>query len=91
MAFTKEDAVRRARADLAARLGVGEDAIEEDSVEDAEFPDASFGAGAPGELSAQMITTGWRIRLRARGERYEYRANRNRMRLVNFRGHNYQV
>ena len=91
MAMTKEDAVRRAREDLAARLGVGEDAIEEDSVEDADFPDASFGAGAPGELSAQMITPGWRIRLRARGERYEYRANRNRMRLVNFRGQNHQV
>jgi hypothetical protein len=42
-------------------------------------------------MSAQMITPGWRIRLRARGERYEYRANRNRLRLVNFRGANYQV
>jgi hypothetical protein len=89
--MTKEDAVRRARGDLAARLGVGEDAIEEDSVEDAEFPDASFGAATPNELSAQMITPGWRIRLRARGEKFEYRANRNRMRLVNFRGQNYQV
>jgi hypothetical protein len=91
MAMTKEDATKRAKADLAARLGVREDEIEEDSVEDAEFPDASFGAGSPGEMSAQMITPGWRIRLRARGERYEYRANRNRLRLVNFRGANYQV
>ncbi len=91
MAMTKEDAVRRAKDDLAARLGVGNDAVEEDSVEDAEFPDASFGASAPDELSAQMITPGWRIRLRARGEKFEYRANRNRMRLVNFRGQNYQV
>lgn len=91
MAMTKEDAVERARADLAARLGVERDAVEEDSVEDAEFPDASFGAGKAGEMSAQMITPGWRIRLRAEGERFEYRANRNRMRLVNFRGQNYQV
>jgi hypothetical protein len=89
--MTKEDATKRAKADLAARLGVREDEIEEDSVEDAEFPDASFGAGSAGEMSAQMITPGWRIRLRAQGERYEYRANRNRMRLVNFRGANYQV
>jgi hypothetical protein len=89
--MTKEDAVDRAKADLAARLGVEADAIEEDSVEDADFPDASFGAGTPNELSAQMITPGWRIRLRARGEKFEYRANRNRMRLVNFRGANYQV
>lgn len=91
MAMTKEDAVRRAREDLAARLGVSDDEIEEDSVEDADFPDASFGAGAVGEMSAQMITPGWRIRLRWRGERAEYRANRNRMRLFNFRGANHQV
>ena len=91
MAMTREDAVRRARVDLAARLGIAEDEIKEDSVEDAEFPDASFGAGAAGELSAQMITPGWRIRLKARGEVYEYRANRNRLRLFNFKGANYSV
>jgi hypothetical protein len=89
--MTKEDAVGRAKEDLAARLGVPADEIEEDSVEDADFPDASFGAGAPGEMSAQMITPGWCIRLRARGERAEYRANRNRLRLFNFRGENFQV
>jgi len=91
MSMTKEDAVRRAKEDLAARTGVPADAIEEDSVEDADFPDASFGAGSPGEMSAQMITPGWRIRLRAGGERAEYRANRNRLRLFNFRGENFQV
>jgi hypothetical protein len=89
--MSKEDAVRRARIDLAGRLGVAEDEIKEDSVEDAEFSDASFGAGAAGELSAQMITPGWRIRLKARGEVYEYRANRNRLRLFNFKGANYSV
>ena len=91
MAMSKEDAVSRARHDLAGRLGVAEDEIKEDSVEDAEFSDASFGAGSPGEMSAQMITPGWRIRLSACGESVEYRANRNRMRLVNFRGANHQV
>ena len=91
MAMTREEAVRRARADLAARLGVQEDEVTEDSVEDADFPDAAFGAGSPGEMSAQMITPGWRIRLSAKGERAEYRANRNRMRLYNFRGENHQV
>ena len=91
MAMSKEDAVRRARIDLAGRLGVAEDEIKEDSVEDAEFSDASFGAGTPDEISAQMITPGWRIRLDARGEVYEYRANRNRLRLFNFKGANYSV
>ena len=91
MAMSREDAVSRARVDLAARLGVKEDEIKEDSVAEAEFSDASFGAGAAGELSAQMITPGWRIRLRARGEVYEYRGNRNRLRLFNFKGANYSV
>jgi hypothetical protein len=91
MAMSREDAVSRARIDLAARLGVREDEIKEDSVEDADFPDASFGAGAAGEMSAQMITPGWRIRLRAGGDTYEYRANRNRMRLFNFKGANHSV
>ena len=91
MSMTKEDAVRRAKDDLAARLGVAAGEVEEESVEDAEFPDASFGAGSPGEMSAQMITPGWRIRLRGGGERAEYRANRNRLRLFNFRGENFQI
>ena len=91
MAMSKEDAVQRARIDLAGRLGVAEDEIKEDTVEDAEFSDASFGAGTAGEMSAQMITPGWRIRLKARGEVYEYRANRNRLRLFNFKGANYSV
>ena len=91
MAMNREDAVKRARVDLAGRLGVAEDEIKEGSVEDADFPDASFGAGAPGEMSAQMITPGWRIRLRAGGQVYEYRANRNRIRLFNFKGANYSV
>ena len=91
MAMSREDAVRRARTDLAGRLGVTEDEIKEGSVEDAEFPDAAFGAGTAGEMSAQMITPGWRIRLSARGGVYEYRANRNRLRLFNFKGANYSV
>lgn len=91
MAMSREDAVSRARIDLAQRLGVREDEIKKDSVEDADFPDASFGAGTAGEMSAQMITPGWRIRLRANGQVYEYRANRNRLRLFNFKGANYSV
>ena len=91
MAMSKDDAVSRARVDLAARLGIAEAEIKEDSIADAEFSDASFGAGAAGEMSAQMITPGWRIRLRARGDVYEYRGNRNRLRLFNFKGANYSV
>ena len=91
MAFTREEAVARARADLAERLGLKESEIAEQAVEDADFPDANFGASGPDEMSAQMITPGWRIRLGAQGQAYEYRANRNRLRLFNFKGANYRV
>ena len=91
MAMSREDAVKKARIDLAHRLGVTEDEIKEDSVEDAEFSDASFGAGTADEMSAQMITPGWRIRLKADGRTYEYRGNRNRLRLFNFKGANHSV
>ena len=91
MALTRAEAAARARADLAERLGVEEREVVEESVEDAEFPDANFGANAAGEVSAQMITPGWRIRLKANGQVYEYRANRNRLRLFNFKGAHHRV
>jgi len=91
MALSKEDAVEQARSDLAKRLGIAEDEIKEDSVEKAEFPDMALGAGVDGEMSGQMITPGWRIRLRAQGGTHEYRANRNQIRLCNFKGANYRL
>ena len=91
MAFTKEDAVERARRDLAARLSVNEDEIKEVSVEGADFPDMALGAAAGGELSGQMITSGWRIRLTADGKSFEYRANPNQIRLFNYKGANYKI
>lgn len=91
MALTKEDAVKQARADLARRLGVTEDEVKEESVEAADFPDAALGAPVADEMSAQMITPGWHIRLRAKGTSYEYRASRAGLRLSNFKGENYRV
>lgn len=91
MAYNKEDAVERARADLAARLGVAENEIVEASVEDADFPDMALGAHVRGEMSGMMITPGWRIRLSAAGKTYEYRANRNQLRLYKFKGANYRL
>ncbi|HEX8070074.1 MAG TPA: hypothetical protein VF546_09000 [Pyrinomonadaceae bacterium] len=91
MAFTRDEAAARAAADLAERLGVARDEIAAESIEDVEFPDANFGANAAGEVSAQMLTPGWRIRLRAGNQTYEYRANRNRLRLFNYQGANHRV
>lgn len=91
MAITKEEAVQRARADLASRLSVSENEIKENSVDDADFPDQALGAPIDDEMSGQMISSGWRILLQARGSAYEYRADRRQIRLFNFNGANYQL
>jgi hypothetical protein len=91
MTVTKEEAIERARKDLAERLGVGAGEIKGATVEDADFPDLALGAAANGEMSGQMITAGWRIRLTANGESFEYRANQHQVRLSNFKGANYKV
>ena len=91
MAYSKEDAVKRARADLARRLGVAEEKIKEDSIESADFPDMALGAPLKDEMSGMMISSGWRIRLSAEGKSYEYRADRNQVRLYNFKGANYRL
>ena len=91
MAASKEDAVQRARKDLARRLGVAEDEIAEEAVEQADFPDMALGAPVKGEMSGQMITSGWRIRLRAGGNSHEYRASRDQLRLYNFKGANHRI
>ena len=91
MAFTKEEAVERARQDLAARIAVNQNDIKAAAIEDADFPDMALGAAATGEMSGQMITPGWRIRLQANGNSFEYRANKQQVRLFNFSGENYRL
>lgn len=90
MSLSKEDAVEKARKDLAQRLNIDAGAIRE-SVEDADFPDMALGAAEDDEMSGQMITSGWRIRLDANGKNYEYRADKNQVRLFGFQGKNYRV
>ncbi len=91
MAYTKEEAVESARRDLAERLGVPEAEVGDDSVEEADFPNTALGAAVDDEMSGMMIASGWRIRLAARGRTYEYRADRNQLRLYDFKGANYKI
>jgi len=91
MPASKEEAVEKARKDLSKRLGVADNQITEQSVEDADFPDMALGAGGKGEMSGQMITAGWRIKLNASGQTYEYRANKGQVRLYNYKGQNYLI
>ena len=91
MAINKDEAVANARNDLAKRLKIDAADVKERSVEDADFPDMALGAGEKGEMSGQMITRGWRIKLEAQGQTYEYRADKNQVRLHNFKGKNYRI
>lgn len=91
MEFNQEQATDQARRDLAQRLGMSENEITVESVEQADFPDAALGAPIEDEMSAQVITPGWRIRLKANGTTYEYRAGARQLRLLNFNGENHKI
>jgi hypothetical protein len=81
----------KARSDLARRLGLDENEVGEGHIEQTDFPDAALGAPLEDEMSAQVITPGWRIHLKAGGDNYEYRATARQLRLVDFKGRNYRV
>lgn len=91
MSFTKESAVEHAKIDLTKRLKIRVSEISEHSVTDKEFPDMSLGCPVDGEMSAQMISYGWQIKLDANGKHYEYRADKYQLRLHNFHGANYVI
>jgi hypothetical protein len=91
MGFSEDSAKEAAKRDLAQRLGVDEGEIRETSVVKRDFPDMALGAPADGEMSAQMISTGWQINLAADGKNYEYRADKYQLRLHNFKGRNYVI
>jgi hypothetical protein len=91
MSFDKTSAVKRAKQDLAGRLNVAEDEIREVAVSEREFPDMALGAPASGEMSGQMISSGWQITLGAGGKNYDYRADKYQLRLHDFKGTNYLV
>ena len=92
MGLTRDEATAAAKKDLAARLGVDEGQVKEVSVTDKDFPDMSLGAATDGEMSAQMISSGWQIELGVNnGRTYEYRADKYQLRLVDFDGRNYVI
>ena len=91
MSFTKESAVGRAKSDLAKRLKIGVGDVKEKGVLEKDFPDMSLGAAVKGEMSAQMISSGWQIKLGVNGKNYEYRADKHQIRLLGFNGANYVI
>ena len=51
----------------------------------------ALGAAEDDEMSGMMMTRGWRIKLEAQGQTYEYRADKNQLRAFNFKGKNYRI
>ena len=91
MKFSQESAVQKAKEDLAQRLGIAPGEIEEVSVSETDFPDMSLGAPVADEMSAQMISTGWKINLNANGKDYEYRGDKYQLRLRGYNGANHKI
>ena len=91
MSFTKDSAVEKAKRDLAKRLNASESEIKIASVSEKDFPDMSLGTPVDDEMSAQMISSGWQIKLETGGKNYEYRADKYQLRLRNFNGRNHVI
>lgn len=90
--MNKEEAIERARRDLAQRLGVAESEITTVSTTSATFPDAALGAYLEDEMAADMLTEGGRIILSGPdGKPVEYRGSEKQLRLFNFRGENFKL
>jgi hypothetical protein len=91
MKFDRDSAAAAAKRDLARRLGVTEGDVSVKNVSEKDFPDMSLGAPESGEMSAQMISTGWQFDLEAGGRDYEYRADKYQLRLKGYEGKNHLV
>ena len=91
MDFTKDTAADRAKHDLDNRLGIPETDIKIQNVSEKDFPDMALGVPENGEMSGQMISSGWQIVLDAGGKDYEYRADKYQLRLRDFKGKNYVI
>lgn len=93
MALTREQAIEKAVADLSKRRNVAPGDITVLSQDDAQFPNGVLGAPLDGEISMMMITKGWRLVLQTKtdGERFEYRANPQQVRLFQYQGSNFRI
>jgi hypothetical protein len=91
MSFTQQSATEKAKNDLAKRLKIKVSQVELSTASDVEFPNGSLGSPVSGEMSMQMISSGWKIILQANSSSFEYRADKYQLRLHSFKGKNYLV
>jgi hypothetical protein len=67
--------VEQAQQDLSDRFGIALDSSTVLAVEAVEWPDSSLGCPQPGMMYLTVVTPGYRIKLEAGGEIYEYHAD----------------
>lgn len=70
-----EPAAAKARADLAAKLGVAEGKVVIMLVENKSWSDGCLGLGGPAESCLAAIVEGFRVELVAEGKTYVYRTD----------------
>ncbi len=75
----RDGMVRQALEDLKARLEVTDEEVVVEAVEETTWPDTSLGCPEEGMMYAQVLTPGYRIVLRARGEQHTYHAGGGRV------------
>jgi hypothetical protein len=68
--------VRAARADAARRTGMTAETLELLSADSVTWRDGSLGCPQPGMAYTQALVPGWRIRLRAMSQDFDYHANK---------------
>ncbi len=70
-----------ARRAVAERLAIVEDLVSVETMEAVDWPDAGLGCPLKGEMAAQVITPGYRVALRAGGERFFVHVGGGRARI----------
>jgi len=71
-----EPAAAKARADLAAKLGVEEKGIVIMLVEDATWNNGCLGLAKPDEFCTQALVPGFKVEMLAQGKTYVYRTDK---------------
>jgi hypothetical protein len=77
----QDEAIDLARKALAERLGIAASEPVLEAAEPVDWPNAALGCSSKGEVSAQVVTPGFRVRLRVGEDVHEVRVGGGRARL----------
>lgn len=78
----REKSIELAKKDLARRTGIGPEEIDLLEVEAVTWPDSSLGNPDPNKAYIQMLISGFRVILSARGRTFEYHTDSGRVAVM---------